>query len=204
MLKANFILSGIFLVVLFTARQSNAQLVVDTAFLMQQRVFHNLNEALSQPDSVYILDLSRDKLTRFPEEVFKLKNLRILDLSHNRIKELPSSLAPLIHLNGLDLSNNKIRVLPPSIGDLQDLVSLQLNRNVIDTIPAEIGKLKNLEVLELWDNEIHYVPEEMKGLYSLKVLELRGILFNEEEQQRIKSLLPEANIYLSPSCNCKY
>jgi Leucine-rich repeat (LRR) protein len=180
-----------------------AQAQVDSVFLMQQRVFHNLTDALSEPDSVYILDLSRKKITEFPTEVFRFKNLRILDLSRNKIAEIPASLTELSYLNGLDLSNNKITKLPASIGDLHNLISLRLNRNVIDSIPPEIASLKNLEVLELWDNEINYIPEEIKGLYNLKVLELRGILFSEEEQLRIKGLLPEANVYLSPSCNCR-
>jgi Leucine-rich repeat (LRR) protein len=197
-------LTGLVMLFTFSSAGLQAQVVVDTVFLMQQKVYHNLDEALEQPDSVYILNLSREKLTAFPQEVFRFKNLRILDLSRNRIEELPADLSALSHLNGLDLSNNKIRRIPPAIADLQDLVSLQMNRNVIDSLPPEIGKLTNLEVLELWDNEINYIPEEIKGLYNLKVLELRGILFNEQEQIRIKSLLPEANVFLSPSCNCKY
>ena len=189
---------------LHCALKTEAQVVVDTIFLMQQKVYHDLDEALDQPDSVYILNLSREKLTEVPSSIFTLKNLRILDLSHNRIKKIPEGLTAMNLLNGLDLSNNKITVLPGSIGNMHDLISLQLNRNLIDSIPPEIGNLKNLEVLELWDNEINYVPDEIKGLFNLKVLELRGILFNEEEQLRIKNLLPEADVYLSPSCNCKY
>jgi Leucine-rich repeat (LRR) protein len=197
-------ISGLLPFTCFINTCAHAQVQVDTAFLMQQKEYHELDEAMKQPDSVYILNLSREKLTSFPEEIFQLKNLRILDISHNKIKEIPASIGTLVHLNGLDISNNKISSIPSSIGNMHDLISLKLNRNIIDSIPPEIGNLKNLEVLELWDNEIHFIPDEIKGLYNLKVLELRGILFNEEEQQRIKGLLPEANVYLSPSCNCKY
>ena len=183
--------------------KSYGQAEVDTVFLMQQKVYHNLKEALAEPDSVYILDLSRTKLKQFPPEIFQLKRLRILDLSHNKISEIPEEIGDMILLNGLNMSNNKIRRIPPSITKITDLISLQLNRNVIDSLPIEMGNLKNLEVLELWDNELGFIPDEVKGMNSLRIFELRGILFNEEDQQRIRSLLPDAKVYFSPSCNCK-
>ncbi|MBK8848006.1 MAG: leucine-rich repeat domain-containing protein [Bacteroidetes bacterium] len=66
-----------------------------------------------------------------------------------------------------------------------------------------LTQIKELEEIYLWDNEISIIPAEIKNLYNLKVLELRGILFDEKEQQRVKSLLPECKVYFSPSCNCK-
>ena len=192
-----------FLLFALLTKKCYCQAEVDTAFLMQQKIYHNLKEALAESDSVYILDLSRTKLKEFPPEIFQLKKLRILDLSRNRISEIPEDIGNLILLNGLNMSNNKIRRIPPSITKITDLISLQLNRNVIDSLPPEMGNLKNLEVLELWDNELGYIPDEIKGMNSLRILELRGILFNEEDQQRIRGLLPEAKVYFSPSCNCK-
>lgn len=182
----------------------SAQAEVDTAFLMQQKVYHELNDAIAAGDSVYILDLSHQKLKVFPPEIFKLKNVRILDLSHNRITLLPEEIANLSKLNSLDLSNNKISKFPLSLCKLSELITLQLNRNVIDSLPKEIGNLKSLETLGLWDNELNYIPDEAKGMNSLKVLELRGILFNAEDQNRIRQLFPDTKVYLSPSCNCKY
>ena len=53
-------------------------------------MFHGLEEALQVPaDSVYRLDLSKNKLTDVPKEILKFKNLQELDLSKNKITALP-------------------------------------------------------------------------------------------------------------------
>ena len=192
-----------FLVYIFAMQSLIAQALLDSVTLLQQRVYKNLNIALQNPDSVFILDLSKKKLKEVPHDVFRLKNLQILNLSRNDIKDLPSEISILSNLQKLNLSNNNLKRLPPNIGDLSNLIFLSLNRNLIESLPPEIGKLKNLEVLEMWDNELSTIPDEVKGMYNLHEWELRGILFTEEEQHRIHSLLPDARIYFSPSCNCK-
>ncbi len=200
----HFIKQITFLIVCMFAIQSLfAQTLLDSAALLQQRVYKSLSIALQNPDSVFILDLSRDKLKTVPTDVFKLSKLQVLNLSHNNLKQLPAEIGLLTNLQQLNLSNNNLKELPTSIGDLINLTYLGLNRNLIEALPAEMGKLKSLEVLEMWDNELSIVPGEVKGMYSLKVWELRGILFTQEEQNRIHSLLPDTRIYFSPTCNCK-
>jgi len=179
--------------------QENTVLVADTAY-----IYRSLSVALANPDQVYILNLSRNKLKTFPAGILKLKNLRELDLSHNKIDSLPDEIGTLTNLQRLNLSNNNLVELPETIGKLTALVSLILNRNEIELLPPTIGDLENLEVLELWDNELSTIPEEITRCKKLKVLELRGILFSDEEHARIDSLLPDTRVYLSPSCNCKY
>lgn len=190
-------------VFLYVTQSLFAQTLLDSASLSQQKVYTSLTVALQNPDSVFILDLSKKKLKEVPQDVFKLKNLQVLNLSRNSIKELPAEISLLTNLQKLSLSNNKLKQLPASIGDLINLVYLGLNRNLIEALPKEMGKLKNLEVLEMWDNELDVVPDELKGMYSLRVWELRGILFTDADQHRIHLLLPEARIFFSPSCNCK-
>lgn len=167
------------------------------------KVFTSLEAALANPDSVYILSLKGKKLTTIPDEVFTFKHLLVLDLSKNRIESLPASVGQLANLVELDLSNNKLTELPSEITQLQALRKLSLNRNSIDTLPENIGMMTSLEVLEMWDNEIAYLPESMRNLKHLRILELRGILLSEEQQKEFVDLLPETNIYMSPSCNCK-
>jgi len=172
------------------------------AAVAEIRVFTSLSEALRQPDSVYILDLSRKKLKEVPPEIARLKNLQELNLSKNKLKTLPPHIGKLTNLVTLKASNNDLTALPPEIGGLQSLKHLELNRNLIVTLPAEIGLLENLESLELWDNEIDSLPETMSKLKRLQVLELRGILFTDEEQHAIRKMVPECRVYFSPSCLC--
>jgi Leucine-rich repeat (LRR) protein len=160
-------------------------------------------EALRQPDSVQALRLVRKRLDAFPKEILQFKNLRVLDLRKNRIAVLPPEIGSLRHLITLDLSRNRLTALPPEIGDLTQLHTLLLNRNRITALPPETGRLVNLETLELWDNELESVPDEIGNLKKLQKLELRGILFSDAQQERIRTLLPQATINFSPSCACK-
>ena len=167
------------------------------------KVYKSLSAALANPDSVFILDLRGKKLTEFPEAVYKLPHLLVLDISRNKIKTLPADISKMESLEELDLSGNKLTELPASIGDFKWLKKLALNRNTLVTLPPTIGNIATLEYLELWDNELEDLPDEIKNLKKLRILELRGILFSEEQQTRFRELVPNARVYMSPSCNCK-
>jgi Leucine-rich repeat (LRR) protein len=176
-----------------------AQVINDTAY-----VYHSISAATQNPEKVFKLNLSKRKLKTFPQEIFQFRNLRELDLSRNKFDSIPKELGSLKNLVRLNLSNNKLESVPDEIGNLTQLVYLGLNRNKIVELPTTIGILENLEVLELWDNELSKIPDEVANLKKLKVLELRGILFSDDEAARINSLLPDAKVLMSPSCNCKY
>lgn len=181
------------------AQEDDLPLISDSAY-----IYRSLSVALANPEKVFRLNLSKHKLKVFPPDIFKFKNLRELDLSKNKIDSIPDEIGTLTKLQRLNLSNNNIAQLPDEIGRLSNLTYLGLNRNVIEALPTTIGDLENLEVLELWDNELSTIPQEITKCKNLKELELRGILFPDEIHTYIDSLLPNVNVYLSPSCNCKY
>jgi len=191
----------VFLFGLFV-QEVNAQNLLDSLTLSQQKVYKELNYALDHADSVFALDLSKKKLKFVPEEIKKLPNLQWLKLSKNNLKDIPSWMGDLVSLQYLDLSNNDLVELPTSIGKLENVYYLGLNQNLIENLPHEMGQMKNLQVLEMWDNELEAIPEEMKNLHNLQVLELRGILFSSDEQTQIEMLLPDTKVLFSPSCNC--
>jgi Leucine-rich repeat (LRR) protein len=203
-IKNNFLIAGLICLIVFIfSDKIQAQVLLDNEELEAARTFFNLQDALAQPDSVFKLSLKGKKLKEFPTAVYALHNLQVLNLSRNQIKEIPADVHKLKNLQELDMSNNKLSQIPPEIGMLKNLVKLKLNRNVITSIPEEAGELANLEILEMWDNELDTIPDEMQKLLHLKTFELRGILFSDEEQKRIHSLLPETKVYFSPSCACK-
>jgi leucine-rich repeat protein SHOC2 len=185
-----------------SAQHVVAQSLLDSLTLSQQKVYKDLNFALSHADSVYALDLSKKKLKVVPEDLKKLPNLQWLKLEKNNLKDIPAWIGDLVNLQYLELSNNDLVELPISIGKLENIYYLGLNRNLIENLPHEIGQMKNLQVLEMWDNELQAIPEEMKNLHNLQVLELRGILFSKDEQTQIEVLLPDTRVMFSPSCNC--
>lgn len=179
----------------------SAQLL-DTAALMAQPIYDDLNEALQNPDKVYRLDLSRKKLKTFPMEILKFKNLQELNMSKNKLDSLPEKIGTLTNLQMLNVSGNKLLYLPDSIGELKNLKKLVGSRNSLLALPKRIGDCENLEILDLWENDLSGFPEELHKLKKLRWMDLRVIMIDDNQQERIRQLLPKTKIFFSPSCHC--
>jgi Leucine-rich repeat (LRR) protein len=109
----------------------------------------------------------------------------------------------LPNLQYFDGSKNKVSALPKSIGRVKNLTYLNFNNNELFGLPPQIGLLEKLRIMDLWSNELSDFPESMKMMKSLIVLDLRAILMDETMQKRLKELMPNTTIHMSPSCNCK-
>ncbi len=175
---------------------------LDTTALKNQPVYDNLSEALKEPDKVIRLSLRGKKLKTVPGDIFKFKNLQELDLSKNKLTSLPEKIGTLSNLQILNVSSNQLGSLPDSIGMLKNLKKITAFKNNLTALPKQIGLLENLEVLDLWSNDLATFPEEMNKLKKLRWMDLRVILLNDEDQERIRQLLPHAKIFFSPSCKC--
>lgn len=165
-------------------------------------IYYSLDKALKNPNQVYVLNLTKNKLTEFPNEILKFKNLNILYLNKNKLKSIPDSIGTLIHLQKLDLGKNKLETFPLGIVELVEMKKLILNQNYITGIPYAINKLKKLEYLDMWSNDLYQIPESISELPNLKEFDLRVIQFSNSEQERISKLLPNTLIHFSNSCNC--
>ena len=166
--------------------------------------YKSIEQALKNPDLVYVLDLSKKKLTKIPKEISFFKNLHVLKLSKNKLSTIDSSIVFPKHILEINLSKNQLEEIPEAILATKSLKRLIANQNSIKSIPENISKLKSLAYLDLWSNDLSEVSENIKFLTSLKELDLRVILFSNSEKDRIKSLLPNTTIYFSNSCNCGY
>lgn len=166
------------------------------------RIYTSLEDAKQNPLEVFILDLSKSKLTSFPMEILEMKNLHILKLSKNKIVTVPDSISGLINLVELDLEKNLLSEFPMGITKLINLKKLVLSQNTIVSIPFDIKNLQKLEYLDMWSNELSYFPDSMKEMTALKVVDLRVIQFSRTERAYILSLFPTAKVLLSESCNC--
>ena len=175
----------------------HAQNEVDTS-----KIITTLEEALQSPQNVYKLQLRKLPKHQIPDTVFTFANLRWLDVSKNKLKEIPAGIGKLQQLEYLDASKNKLTSVPYTLGFLKNLKVLLLNQNEIETLPKEISNLESLENLDLWSNEIDQFPASISQLHKLKRLDMRVININEPEQQAIKALLPNTEIFFSGGCNC--
>ena len=165
-------------------------------------VYTDLKDALENRDRVLRLDLSRQKLSEFPPEIFEFTNLQELKLNKCRISELPDRFDLLPNLQRLQCQHNEIGAIPPTLLQLKDLITLDLADNIIEVIPNEIDGLVQLETLALWDNPITMYPENLTQLTQLKVLDLLNNSMSRETQQRLKEGLPKCKIIMSPPCAC--
>lgn len=178
-----------------------AQLLPQTT-LDTVRTFRSLERALQHPDSVYRLDLSRQKLKQVPEEVRQFKNLNALDLGRNKLKELPGWMNELRYLQEFSAGRNKFTAIPNAVCQWKHLKRLDMHRNRIEGLPKCMGGLKELFSLDLWSNDLGDFPDEISGMKALRFMDLRVIQFSDKEMNHITSLLPAVKIYFSQPCNC--
>lgn len=194
---------SLFLICFFIALTSGAEAqLVAIEKLDSLPVFKSLDAALKNPDQVYRLDLSKQKLKEFPKEIFRFKNLNELILDKNKITEIPDSIFTLKNLQKFSAERNEIEVFNIKITKLGNLVKLNLADNLIETIPDQIDDLEKLQYLILWDNPISYYPLSFANMTALKYLDLLNNQMNAQTQQRLKTALPDCRIIFSPPCNC--
>ena len=182
---------------------TRAQLL-DTLALDSAKTYFSLASAMKNPDQVYKLKLTKKKLTKFPEEILKFKNLNYLDLSKNKIKSLPDGIAELKYLQHLDVSKNQIDSFSVAMCQLTNLRNLIVSQNEMEGFPEEIKNLDKLLRLDAWSNNLVSFPAEIAEMKSLRWMDLRVIQMNAEMQKRIQELLPSTRIHFSPHCNCSF
>ena len=106
----------------------------------------DFNSLLSELSGMKIRELyvtnDKEGVSRVPEDIGSLKNLKILGLFGNNISLLPNSIGELSQLEELYLDANPIGELPESIGELKELKILGIAQTKISTSEkARIQKL---------------------------------------------------------------
>ncbi|MEO9534063.1 MAG: leucine-rich repeat domain-containing protein [Crocinitomicaceae bacterium] len=188
------LIANVFLIsLLFACNYSNAQ---------RDRVFKSIEEALTVPaDSVYRLDLSKNKLTEVPKEIMQFKYLQELNLAKNKLTEIPAFF-DFEDLRILDLSKNDFTEFPVQVCKVVSIRNLFLGKNDIKVIPDEIGNMQSLIVLDLWYNPIDDLPEALTKLRNLRSLDLSGLNFSKTFQKEWNEKLSWVKIEFEAACDC--
>lgn len=127
--------------------------------------YDSLEEAMKEPEKVYKLNLSGQKLKEIPADVFKLTNLHMLDLRDNKLDEVPSDIKDLSKLTMLNMYDNKLRIIHPDMQYLTHLRQLYLGKNKLVAAPAFFGGLGSLRKLDLSRNYV--TVYELQNLQSM-------------------------------------
>ncbi|MFM7566604.1 MAG: leucine-rich repeat domain-containing protein [Flavobacteriales bacterium] len=153
-------------------------------------------------DSVYVLNLSREKLSAVPSVVYRCKNLERLDLSRNKLQFLGDSLPLLTSLTHLNLSANRFIAIPHAVFSMTHLKVLNLGMNDIEKVPDLIEQLIHLEQFILHDNAINSLSEKVKALPELRVLDLQGVMYGHELHRKLVKDFSHCKLYIDPPCSC--
>jgi Leucine-rich repeat (LRR) protein len=163
----------------------------------KNKEYNNIAEALVNPEKVYRLNLSNQKvmisddewsrfinleylnlenyhLKEIPIGITYLKNLKVINLNGNDFRKLPLEFSNLTNLEELYLNNEKYIDLPKTLtvlSKLPKLTSLHLENDNLKKLPIEILELENLENLYLNHNKLEEIPK-IKTLDHLKYLDL--------------------------------
>ena len=86
-------------------------------------------------------------------------------------KEVLAGLSKIPALTELDLSENELTEMPEELGGLTNIEEINLSMNKLEKLPASIANLKQLKKLTIFNNKI-----------------------SQEEQAKIKALLPNCSI----------
>ncbi|XP_009578970.1 PREDICTED: leucine-rich repeat and calponin homology domain-containing protein 2-like, partial [Fulmarus glacialis] len=117
-------------------------------------------------------NLSKNRFTEIPSDVWLFAPLETLNLYHNCIKSIPESIKNLQMLTYLNISRNLLSTLPKYLFDLP-LKVLVVSNNKLVSIPEEIGKLRDLMELDISCNELQVLPQQIGKLQSLRELNIR-------------------------------
>ena len=106
------------------------------------------------------LNISDNKLSELPVEIFQLENLQRLDVSRNAITVLPvgSNGWKCNNMSHLDISHNQISSLPVLLFQLPTLKEIICNYNTIQEVPVEMWLSPSLSKLLLQHNQLESFP----------------------------------------------
>ena len=140
-----------------------------------------LPESIGELKNLRIVSLSGNSIKNFPESILRLDNLRELTLEANDLEIHPEIITKLTTLETLNLSYNPLRTLPDSFVNLSNLKKLIFNfecTNVRFNLPNNFGDLPKLEELRILScqgpNLIWSFPDSFAKLNALRVLEITG------------------------------
>ena len=166
-------------------------------------------------DVVTCLSMRLVNLKQFPQQIIFFLNLRILDLSLNRITNIPENVFDLKHrlvftLEYLVLFNNFLIDLPQSICNLKRLNFLSVCCNLLSELPANFGRLQSLVKLCLTKNKLSFLPPSILTIPNLKCY-IEKNLFDQKTNNKcsginsIPSLYELAlNVVSKLKNNCEY
>ena len=154
------------------------------------------DEIFQLADSLEILNLSGNALSRLPDDLHRLTRLRILFCSDNHFTALPECLGRCANLSmigfkanqivsvpgtalppllrWLILTDNHISQLPDELGQRPLLQKLMLAGNRLQQLPRSLAECERLELIRLAANQLTALPDGLLAMPRLSWLAYSG------------------------------
>lgn len=166
------------------------------ALLIGHNPVSKLPENLESLKNLKRLSINATQIKEFPSDLSALENLEAIELDHNEITKVPEPILTLPNLKRLKLNNNDLRDLKFIDRRLERLESIYLYSNQIKQIDCEIESLVNLKELLIFDNEIDSIPDCIGSLTNLEKLEIwsnpiKYVTPNIQKLTKLKSMRME-------------
>ena len=132
-------------------------------------------EKTTRPDTVKSLIFNKLYLEKFPEFIFRFKNLEGLDLSDNMIEQVPRRVLKLKKLSFLNLSGNFVDYSKFRFERNKHLKYLSLQFTGMTKIPKSLRRNRRLEILFLGNNSLVFSDKDFKRMNYLRTLNLYNV-----------------------------
>lgn len=133
-------------------------------------------EIFDLAESLEILDLSGNALTRLPDDLHRLHKLQVLFCSDNEFTHLPEVLGECRQLGMVGFKANRIHSVPAA-SLAPSLRWLILTNNRIEVLPESLGKCSGMQKLMLAGNRLQQLPQSMAACQRLELLRIAANRF---------------------------
>jgi leucine-rich repeat protein SHOC2 len=169
-------------------------------WLFRVHEYSNIQEALTQPDQVEFLNLSKQNIETLPAEITQFSNLEILwldSMPHFEWEKSCDYLPRIPKLRALVLSNNHLIHLPSCISGIQSLEVLDLSSNPEmdwNETFQQLSALPQLQILSLTNCNLSRVHPGIRQMKQLKKIFLMNNAFSPQEEEALHKLLPGVHL----------
>ncbi|MDD2776576.1 MAG: leucine-rich repeat-containing protein kinase family protein [Gallionella sp.] len=133
-------------------------------------------EIFTLADTLEILNLTGNALSRLPDDLPRLHKLKVIFCSDNGFTELPAVLGQCANLEMVGFKANQICHVPAAALP-EKLRWLILTDNQLTALPAELGRCTRLQKLMLSGNQLTELPDEMAACTHLELIRLAANRF---------------------------
>jgi Protein kinase domain len=132
-----------------------------------------LPKDISRLHKLKIAFFSDCNFTIFPKELAQCRSLEMVAFKGNHMTDIPEGAFPR-KLRWLILTNNAIASIPASIGQCHRLQKCMLAGNRLTSLPAEMAHCRKLGLLRLSANQLTLLPHWLFELPELSFLSFAG------------------------------